>query len=83
MNEIEELINELNELNKKIRTGPIKNPAKIVGDTIVVNGATQEEKEEIIDLIGTWSYEKETTRIKLLFSKRDKKLKELKKLLNK
>ena len=83
MNEIEELINELNELNKKIRTGPIENPAKIVGDTIVVNRATQEEKEEIIDLIGTWSYEKETTRIKLLFSKRDKKLKELKKLLNK
>ena len=81
---INELITNIDNLNYEIEIGEKENPAKIVGDSVVVAASylSREDKQEIIEIINDWMHEKEIKRIKEIVSDRNKKIKELKELLN-
>lgn len=82
---IDEIIKSINSMNEEIKKGERSNPAKLCpdyGDAIIIRSLSEIDKKEVIDLIGEWMYKKESERMKSLNHFKNKKIEELRELLN-
>ncbi len=57
--ERDKIVEQLNQVNRKLNQGDKCNPAYIKDGNLVFYG-TPEEMKEVVDLIGEWSYKKES-----------------------
>jgi len=59
----DEIVEKLNTLNQKIKSGIIGNPAFVQNGAIKIFYDNNKEQNEIISLIGKWNYKKEEKKI--------------------
>ena len=69
----ENIIGKLHIINKELSHRSLKNPASLSSiNTISVTVDTKEEEDEVISLIGKWSYKKQTAERKKLEEEKKK-----------
>jgi len=64
--EMDKFVEQLNEVNRKLKQGELGNPARITAEGKFVFSGTLEEMKVVVDLIGEWSALRENEKTKYL-----------------